>query len=94
MTQRLSAAQFQALYGSQRTSPPPQARSYPKLQEQQNAHSGKANHRPKEAEEDGRDHPRFEVSVDLLVSDERRRDADGALSTLLDCLVQALRKVR
>src|SRR5574342_341655 len=35
----------------------------------------------------------FRVRVTLRVSDNRKRDADGALSTILDCLVAAARRL-
>lgn len=38
---------------------------------------------------DGASHPKFRISIDFLVADRRRRDADGMLSTILDCLVHA-----
>ena len=34
----------------------------------------------------------FRVTVVLRVSDRRRRDADGGLSTLLDCICRAARR--
>jgi len=43
---------------------------------------------------DGAMRPSFRVAVNLRVSDNRGRDADGALSTLLDCLVSAARRLR
>ena len=37
---------------------------------------------------------RFRVTIDLLVSDNRRRDPDGAINTIMDCLVNAVRRLR
>lgn len=53
-------------------------------------------HRDKAGNEgmDATGHPKFAISIELLVSDNIRRDADGCLSTLLDCLVAALRGFR
>ena len=52
-----------------------------------------APYRPKNKGVDGKDHPRFRVSVTLLMSDQRDRDPDGAVSTLMDCLVSARRRL-
>jgi hypothetical protein len=40
----------------------------------------------------GGDHGLFEVTIDFRFSDRRRRDLDGMLSTILDCLVHARRR--
>lgn len=42
---------------------------------------------------DGKDHNRFRVTINLRVCDRRRRDADGAVTTLLDCIVSAVRRL-
>lgn len=39
-------------------------------------------------------HPKFAISIDLLISDCKCRDADNCLSGLLDCLVAALNGIR
>ena len=65
----------------------------PVVQEQQDAGPGKADHRPKKAKVDAALHPKFRVTVILANSDNRRRDLDGQLSTLLDCLVVTARRL-
>ncbi len=49
---------------------------------------------PSEEAVDGTGHPQYEVSIVILISDERDRDLDGAVSTILDCLVHSIREVR
>lgn len=46
-----------------------------------------------EAEMDAKCHPAYDLAVTIRVSDQRRRDLDGNLSTVLDCLVQAVRRL-
>jgi hypothetical protein len=36
---------------------------------------------------------KFRVSVDLFYSDKRRRDGDGAATTLADCIITARRRL-
>jgi hypothetical protein len=60
------------------------------FQEQQDAGSGPSDNRPQEAKTNGADNPEYRISVTLLVADHRQRDADGALSTVLDCLIHAI----
>lgn len=36
---------------------------------------------------------KFRVSVDLFYSDKRRRDGDGAATTLADCIISARRRL-
>ena len=62
----------------------------PKLQEREAVHRDKTGVQ----NVDGKGHPRFAVTITFLVSDNRRRDIDGCASTVLDCLVKALHKVR
>lgn len=64
------------------------------LQKQQDARAGKINNRSKKAKVDGSGHAQFRVSITLRNSDERRRDGDGAASTILDCLIRAVRRFR
>ncbi len=52
-----------------------------------------ADRRPKSRKKDEANHPAYHVSVTLKLSDRRVRDADGALSTLLDCLIRATRRL-
>lgn len=42
---------------------------------------------------DGGDHGVFEVAVTFRFPDRRRRDLDGCISTLLDCLIHARRRL-
>ncbi len=42
---------------------------------------------------DGKDHPKFRVSVTFRCSDNYARDGDGMLSTILDCIVSASRRL-
>lgn len=68
-------------------------RSLPVVQKLEDVSAREADNSPEEAEVDGSVHPRFAVTITLLTSDKRRRDADGAMSTLLDCLVKAVRRL-
>lgn len=63
------------------------------VQELENDCAGPAHHEPEAAKVDGELHPRFRVTVTLYVSDNRRRDADGALSTIMDCVIAARRRL-
>ena len=47
----------------------------------------------REAEVDEGSHPVYDLTVTIRVSDNRRRDLDGNLSTILDCLVQSVRRL-
>ena len=67
--------------------------SCPRHEEQQDAVPGKIDHKARKAEVDGGVHPQYVFAVDLRVSDKRKRDADGALTTLLDCVVIAARRL-
>ena len=71
-------------------------RSNPQLQElQAGSPKGEArndHHRTKNKKVDARVHPSFRVTVILSYSDRRRRDIDGAASTVLDCIVTASRR--
>lgn len=44
-------------------------------------------------ETDGAHHKRFSVSIDFRISDNRRRDLDGMLATVMDCLQAARRRL-
>lgn len=60
---------------------------------QQDADAGKVDHKTGVSEVDGSVRPQFRVTVTLGYGDERRRDADGAVSTILDCLIAARRQL-
>ena len=83
-------AQDYAYYQAKRE----RVRPCPQLQEQQDMDGKEANHKTRKARVDAAVHPKFRIAITLLVSDKRGRDGDGALSTLLDCLVTAARRLR
>ena len=60
------------------------------VQELKDDSAGQVDNRPKEAETNGVDYPKFHLSVDFLVSDQRDRDGDGMLNTICDCLISAI----
>lgn len=62
------------------------------VQEQQVADTRKANHKSGPAKVDAQMHRQFSLTIVIQVSDNRRRDLDGALSTILDCLIVARRR--
>ena len=49
---------------------------------------------PKSKETDASNRAKFRVTIDLLISDKRKRDPDGAINTVMDCLVGAVRRLR
>lgn len=61
------------------------------FQEQKNYRRETAHNRPKSTAMDGIGCEQYALSVEVLVSDKRRRDLDGALATICDCIV-ALRR--
>src|SRR3990172_12008129 len=50
-------------------------------------------HRTKRKKVDGSVHPKFRIAVTFRRSDLRERDPDGGLSTILDCLVAARKRL-
>jgi hypothetical protein len=78
-------------------------RSNPVVQEQQNSNSEVSewkaagspldDNQARVPENHGQDHGVFRLSVVVRVSDRRRRDLDGILSTLCDCLIRARRRL-
>lgn len=42
---------------------------------------------------DGTSHPRYRITIALNFSDDRQRDADGSLATIMDCLVHAAERL-
>lgn len=67
------------------------SRSSPKLQEQQAPVQGKANNKARESKDNaGYDSavPKT-VIINSFIHDKRRRDLDGILATIMDCLVHA-----
>ena len=65
----------------------------PKHEELQDVNTGEANHKTRAPKVDARCHPKFAISITIRVSDNRRRDNDGAATTLLDCLTRALNEL-
>ena len=51
-------------------------------------------HRAKGKAVDESVHPKFKLTITCLFSDQRRRDIDGCATTMLDCLVKAVRELR
>lgn len=60
------------------------------LQERKDADTGEADNKAGKAKVDGAVHPSFRVTITARISDNRRRDLDGAASTILDSLVSAI----
>lgn len=60
------------------------------VQKREDAGARKVDHGPKEAGVDEPVHSQFRVAIEIRVSDERDRDNDGAVSTILDCLIAAI----
>ena len=63
------------------------------IQEQQAADSGQAGDETRVPEVDEEVRGRFRISVDLYYQDRRRRDVDGAASTLADIIVATRRRL-
>ena len=62
-------------------------------EKQQDAVPGQADNKPKAPEMDGSVYPKFRVSIALMFSDNRKRDMDGAATTLLDCITHTVRRL-
>ena len=62
-------------------------------EKQQDADPWKAHHKTRVPRVDRAVHPKFRVTVTLYVADQRRRDADGAYTTILDALVKSVRRL-
>lgn len=71
------------------------ARKYSELQKQEADYSrpkrepAAPRYKARSKKADGGNHPRYSLTVNFRVSDKRKRDLDGLLSTVLDCLVTA-----
>lgn len=65
----------------------------PGVQEQQVAVQREVDNQTGIQEVDGGVRPEFRVSVDLFYANKRRRDGDGAATTLADCIVTARRRL-
>ena len=68
-------------------------RPRPIVQEHQNDCARKADNRSKKTGMDAKVHGRFRIRVTVFVSDNRERDLDGALSTILDCLCRTTKRL-
>ena len=77
----------------QRRKPEAAGEPCPKLQEQQASDAGSAHHKSKAPKVDAASGGEFCIAITLGASDRRRRDGDGAESTILDCLVTARRRL-
>lgn len=62
-------------------------------EKQQDADTGKVDNKTRISNLDRSVHPQFRVAITLLVSDRRRRDADGGIATILDALVKSIRRL-
>jgi len=63
------------------------------LQEQEDNRWKATDNTPKMQKMDGGSDQQYHLSVEILVSDRRRRDLDGALATICDCIVTARRRL-
>lgn len=69
------------------------------VQKQKASHPGPINRpspnldRTKNKKVDGQLHPRFSVTIVVQMPDNRRRDLDGMLATILDCICSARRQL-
>ena len=65
----------------------------PCLQKQKDYRRETAHHRPKGTAMDGIGCEQYILTVEVLVSDKRRRDLDGALATICDVIVAVRRQL-
>ena len=73
--------------------PHPESGTRSSIQKQKD-NSGEASDNCSEGEKvDGGCDQQYHLSVEVLMSDKRRRDLDGALATLCDCLTAARRQL-
>jgi hypothetical protein len=63
------------------------------IQEQKDNRWKAFNNTPKMQKMDGGSDQQYHLSVEILVSDRRRRDLDGALATICDCIVTSRRRL-
>ena len=63
--------------------------AYTEQEEQQVSDTGKADNKTRVSKGDKENHRRFRVRITFRFSDNRRRDLDGGLSTVLDCIIAA-----
>lgn len=61
------------------------------IQERQADQRPAVNNRPRHKSANGSNHQQYRVTIILRYSDRRRRDVDGAASTLLDAITSARR---
>ena len=63
------------------------------VQKQENNLRQSANNKPKAKKVNAANYPKFRVTIVFRFPDYIRRDADGCLSTLFDCIVHARRRL-
>ena len=71
----------------------PRAGARPSVQKQEDNRGETAHHRPEGEEVDAGLYEGYLLEVEILVSDRRRRDLDGALATICDCIVAVGRQL-
>jgi len=54
---------------------------------------GQTHHKPKESSLDRKMRPTYAIAINVLISDNRRRDIDNAATTLLDTLMLARQRL-
>ena len=67
--------------------------SRPSLQQQEDHRGQAVGYSPKGTAMDGAGYEGYVLAVEILVSDRRRRDLDGALATICDCIVAVGRQL-
>ena len=80
---------YQRLTGSRH----PKSGPRPSVQEQKDNMRQATHNRPKGTAMDGAGYEGFVLTVEILVSDKRRRDLDGALATICDVIVAVGRQL-
>ena len=68
-------------------------RPRPGVQEQEDHRRQTIDHGPEGKKVDGAGDCQHSLTVEVLMSDRRRRDLDGALATICDCIVAARRQL-
>ena len=63
------------------------------VQKQKDNRGEATNNRPQGTAMDGAGYEGYVLAVEILVSDRRRRDLDGALATICDCIVATGRQL-
>lgn len=63
------------------------------IQKQEANSSKSADNSSRDKRKNGASYQRFRISIDLRYATARRRDIDGAASTILDCLLASRRRL-